>query len=136
MTGTAPAVDAVRLSLHVLAAAIWVGGQFTVAGLLPAVRSLGEGAPRTIARAFGRIMWPAYAVLVLTGIWNVTATHPSQHGGVWQAVLGFKIAVVVFAGVAAFAHQRATSRQGLAVWGALSGLSSLAALVLGVVLAG
>lgn len=136
MTGTAPAVDAVRLSLHVLAAAIWVGGQLTVAGLLPAVRSLGEGAPRTVARAFARIMWPAYAVLLLTGVWNVTASHPSHHGGVWQAVLGFKIAVVLLAGVAAFVHQRATSRQGLAIWGALSGLSSLAALVLGVVLSG
>lgn len=135
MTGTAPAVDAVRLSLHVLAAAIWVGGQFTVAGLLPAVRSLGEGAPRAIARAFARIMWPAYVVLLLTGIWNVAASRASQ-GGVWQAVLGFKIAVVLFAGVAAFVHQRATSRGGLAVWGASSGLSSLAALVLGVVLAG
>ena len=35
------ALGGFRLILHVLAASIWVGGQFTVAGLLPTVRSLG-----------------------------------------------------------------------------------------------
>ncbi|MGD0876035.1 MAG: hypothetical protein ABSA14_13765 [Acidimicrobiales bacterium] len=32
---------AVRLSLHVLAATVWVGGQIVVAGLPPTVRALG-----------------------------------------------------------------------------------------------
>ena len=30
-----PALDGVRASLHVLAAAVWVGGQITMAGLVP-----------------------------------------------------------------------------------------------------
>ena len=38
-------LDGFRLILHVLAATIWVGGQFTVAGLLPTVRTLGRGRP-------------------------------------------------------------------------------------------
>ena len=133
---TAPAIDSIRLSLHVLAACLWVGGQFTVAGLLPTIRSLGPEAGKTIARAFGRIQWPAFAVLVLTGLWNVAAAHPSGQGHVWDAVLGAKIAVVLLSGGAAFAHQRSKSRRGLAVWGALSGISALGALVLGVVLGG
>lgn len=133
---TAPALDAVRLSLHVLAACIWVGGQFTVAGLLPTLRSLGGEAPRTVARAFARLLWPAYGVLLATGVWNVAADHASGQTHVWQVVLGVKVGVVVLAGAAALIHSRARSRRGLAVWGALSGLSSLAALVLGVVLAG
>ena len=72
---TAPALDAVRLSIHVLAACLWVGGQFTVAGLVPALRSVGADAPKAAA-------------------------------------------------------------QGLAIWGAVSGVTALGALVLGVVLAG
>jgi putative copper export protein len=133
--GLAPALDAIRLSLHVLAATIWVGGQLTMAGLVPAARGLGEGAARTLARAFGRMQWPAYAVLVVTGFWNVSAVHAGQPHA-WQVVLGIKIAVVALAGLAAYLHTRSTSRRGLAVWGALATLSSVAALVMGVFLAG
>ena len=133
--GLAPALDGVRLSLHVLAATIWVGGQVTMAGLVPAARGLGEGAAKTLARAFGRVQWPAYAVLVVTGFWNVSAVHAGQPN-VWQAVLGVKIVVVAVAGLSAYLHTRSTTRRGLAVWGALAGLSSIAALVMGVFLAG
>jgi putative copper export protein len=131
----APAVDAVRLSLHVLAAAVWVGGQITVAGLVPTARQLGADAPRRVARAFARVSWPAYAVLLATGVWNVTATRKGQPHA-WQAVLGVKIAVALLAGLAAWLHGRATSRRGLAVWGAVAGVSSVTAVVLGVFLAG
>lgn len=131
----APAVDAVRLTLHVLAAAVWVGGQITLAGLVPTVRTLGEGATAAAARAFARLSWPAYGVLLATGIWNVAATAHGQ-GATWDTVLGVKVAVVVLAGVSAWAHARSRSRAALAVWGALSGATSVGALVLGVLLAG
>ena len=130
-----PAIDGVRLSIHVLAATIWVGGQFTLAGLVPTARSLGEDAPRALARAFARIQWPTYAVLVLTGIWNVSATHTGQPSA-WKAVLGAKIAVVALAGAAAWLHSRSKSKAGVAAWGAVTSLSSVAALVMGVFLAG
>ena len=132
----APAVDATRLTLHVLAAAVWVGGQITLAGLLPAVRRLGESAPSTLARRFATLAWPAYAVLVVTGIWNVAASHPGRHTTAWKAVLAAKIATVLLAGVASLLHSRAVSRSALAAWGSISGLTSLAALTLGVLLAG
>lgn len=131
----APAIDGVRLSLHVLAATVWVGGQITLVGLLPSARSLGQGAPRTLAVAFARIQWPAYAVLLATGIWNVSATHAGQSTA-WQVVLGVKVGVVVAAGLAAWLHTRAKTKAGVAAWGAVSALSSVSALVLGVFLAG
>lgn len=131
----APAIDGIRLSLHVLAATVWVGGQLTAAALLPTVRRLGPEAPRRIARAFSRVSWPAYAVLIATGAWNVVAAHSGQPSA-WQTVLGVKIAVVLLAGVGAWLHGRARNRASLAAWGAVSSLSSLAALVLGVFLAG
>jgi len=97
----ATAATAVRLTLHVLAASVWVGGQLVVAGLLPTIRSLGPDAAKKIAQAFGRLQWPAYAVLVLTGLWNVSVTRKGQ-GSAWQVVLGVKITVVALAGLAAF----------------------------------
>lgn len=131
----ASAVTTIRLTLHVLAAAVWVGGQFVLAGLLPTVRAIGPDAPKRVARAFGRIQWPAYAVLLATGIWNVTATRRGQPHA-WKVVLGVKVGVVLLAGLGAFLHQRSKSRVGLALWGGVAGLASLAALVLGVLLAG
>jgi len=131
----ASALDGVRLSLHVLAAAVWVGGQVTLAGLVPTARRLGPDAPGTLARAFARVQWPAYLVLLATGIWNVAAVGSGAHGA-WQAVLGAKIGVVLLAGLAAGVHTRARSRGAVAAWGAVAGLSSVAALVMGVFLAG
>lgn len=129
------ALGGIRLSIHVLAATIWVGGQFTVAGLIPTAKQLGADAPKRIAQAFARIMWPAYAVLLVTGFWNVDAVEKGQPTS-WKVVLGVKIAVVLFSGLAAWLHSRSTSRRGLAVWGSATALSATAALVLGVFLAG
>ena len=129
-------IGGIRLILHVTAAAIWVGGQFTVAGLLPTIRGLGEDAPKKVARAFGRLLWPAYAVLVVTGFWNIAALTVKDASSAWKAVLIVKIVVVAIAGVAVFLHQRSTSKVGLAVWGSIGGVASGAALCLGVFLAG
>lgn len=125
----------VRLFLHVLAATVWVGGQVTLAGLVPGLRALGEDAPRTVARRFNRIAWPAFAVLVVTGIWNVVAVDVGDTTIEYQITLFVKLVVVAASGISAAAHVGAQSRQALAFWGALSGLTALAALFLGVMLA-
>lgn len=132
----ASALDTVRLSLHVVAATVWVGGQLTLAGLLPALRRLGEGATRSIAQAFARLQWPAYVVLLATGVWNVLAVHVHSASGAWRAVLFVKIGVVLVAGISAYVHQNSKTKAGLAASGAVTSLASLAALVLGVLLAG
>lgn len=131
----APAVEGIRLSLHVLAASIWVGGQFTLAGLVPTARRLGPDAPRLVARAFARLSWPAYFVLLATGIWNIAAVSKGQSTA-WQVLLGVKVAVVVLAGAAAVFHSRARSPLAVSIWGSVAGTTSLAALVMGVFLAG
>jgi len=132
----APALDTLRLTLHVLAAAIWVGGQIVMMGLVGPSRALGAEAPKALARAFARLAWPAYAVLVLTGFWNLSAFHWAAQSGAWKAVLMAKVAVVAAAGLGAFLHARSTSPAALAVWGSVAGSASVAALVMGVLLAG
>ncbi len=99
-----------RLILHVLAATVWVGGQITVAGLLPTIRTLGEDARKRVAGAFARLLWPAYAVLVLTGFWNISAITVSHASTAWKAVLIVKLVAVAVAGVAVYLHQRSTGR--------------------------
>lgn len=125
----------IRLFLHVLAATVWVGGQITLAALVPTLRQFGAELPRTVAQRFNQIAWPAFGVLILTGIWNIVAEHDKNHGS-WAAVLGIKMLVVVISGVTAGLHARASSKRATAVFGALTGLSALAALFLGIVLAG
>ncbi len=127
-------LDAVRLFLHVLAATVWVGGQLVLAALVPALRRVSADAPRAAARAFNRVAWPAFGVLVLTGIWNVAAE--GDRGSAYRTTLVVKLVVVAASGVAAWLHARATGRTALAVFGALTGVTALLALFLGIVLAG
>jgi putative copper export protein len=121
----------IRLFLHVLAATVWVGGQLTLAGLVPRLRAFGPDAPRAIARRFAALAWPAYAVLVATGIWNVLAVNVTWDTA-YAATLMVKITVAALSGVAAFMHGISRSRAGLAIWGAVGSISAVAALFLGV----
>ena len=128
--------DAVRISLHILAATIWVGGQFVMLGLLPTARGLGSEATKKLAGAFARLSWPAFVELVLTGFWNLAALHSDSKSAGWNAVLGIKMLLVVLAGVGAWLHGRASSKAATGVWGSIAGTASLLALIAGVLLAG
>lgn len=131
----ASAIDGIRLSLHVLAATIWVGGQITLAGLVPSLRKVSPEVTKIAANAFSKLSWPAFAVLVITGFWNIGGVNMSSQNTAWKVVLGIKIAVVAISGISAYVHTKAKSTVGLAVWGTVSGLSAVAALVMGVFLA-
>ncbi len=125
--------DTIRVFLHVAAATIWVGGMFTLAGLVPGLRGLSPDAPRVVARRFNRIAWPAYFVLIATGIWNVIAIDPAFDTPYGRTLM-VKVVVAIISGVAALLHSIARSKTGLAVWGAVSSLSAITALFLGVML--
>ena len=129
-----PSSATIRLFLHVVAATVWVGGQFTLAGLVPTLRAMGNDAPKRVARRFNQFAWPAFIVLVLTGIWNLAAIDIAETSSAYQVTLFLKLAVVAVTGVAAAAHSSGRSRVALAVGGALSGVGSLVALFLGVLL--
>ena len=131
-----PGLDALRLFLHVSAATIWVGGQFVMLGLLPTARSLGEDAGAKLARAFAKLSWPAFAVLVLTGFWNLAALHGDTKSTAWNTVMGIKMLLVILAGLGAWLHGRATTRAALGAWGSIAGTASILALLGGVLLQG
>jgi hypothetical protein len=65
----------------------------------------------------------------------VIAVRGQIHGS-YETTLVVKLVVVAISGVTAALHARAKSTVGLAVFGGLTGVSALAALFLGVLLAG
>ncbi len=126
----------VRLSLHVLAACVWVGGQIVLAGLVPTLRSLGEEAPRKVARAFGRLSWPAYWLLIVTGFWNYAAVHGSTESSSWNTAFAVKMLMVVVAGIGAFLHTRAATPRARGLFAGVGPLATLFAMIIGGLLAG
>ena len=107
-----------------------------LAGLLPTVRSLGADAARAVARAFGRLSWPAYWLLVLTGIWNYLAIAPASAPGNWNVVFGVKMLAVLIAVAGSYPHTSAHTPKARGPYAGLDTLGSVAALVLGVALTG
>ena len=129
-----PPAATVRLFLHVLAAAVWVGGQFALAGLVGTLRRQSPEAPRAVARAFARLAWPAFGVLVVTGIWNLMEVDLTHTTTAYQVTVFVKITVAVASGVFVLIHSLGRTKLALALGGALGGLCSLAALFLGILL--
>jgi putative copper export protein len=129
-----PTAATIRLFLHVLAATVWVGGQIALAGLVGTVRKQSAEAPRAVARAFARLAWPAFGVLVVTGIWNLTEVDLGNTTTAYQVTVFVKITVAIASGVFVLIHSLGKTKLALALGGALGLLCSLAALYLGILL--
>ncbi|HEX6312478.1 MAG TPA: CopD family protein [Acidimicrobiia bacterium] len=128
--------DDVRLFLHVLAATVWVGGQLVVLALVAPLRAAGPDVPGVAARRFAVVAWPAFLVLVATGVWNLLDVPVTDASTEYQVTLAVKLGVVAISGVAAWVHGRARTPATRAISGAIALLAALAALLLGVVLRG
>ena len=105
--------------LHVLAAMTWVGGMLTfVAAAMPWARRQGEEQKTAFLHEFGRrfrlITWTAFAILTLTGTFNLwvrgmRASH--LFGSEWWGtsfgqLLGLKLLLFVIAMAVLVAHER------------------------------
>ncbi len=128
--------DTVRLSLHVLGATVWVGGQIVLLALLTTVRTFGEDAPATVARRFNQVAWAGFALLVATGIWHLLEIDVGDRTTEYHVTLGVKLLVVAVSGGGVAVHILGRSKVALAIGGALGLLAGLAALFFGVLLHG
>ncbi len=129
-----PTASTVRLFLHVMAATIWVGGQFALAGVVPVLRRQAPDTTKAVARAFAKVAWPAFAVLVITGIWNLVEIDITDTSTAYQATVFAKVALAMIAAAAVAVHSIGTSKLALALGGAIGALASVAALFLGILL--
>ena len=113
-----------------------VGGQLTLAGLVPVLRPFGPEATRGAARRFNVLAWASFAVLLATGLWNVVEVDVGDASDEYLVTLFVKLAAVAVSGVGAAVHVVGRSTAALAAGGAMSSLGGLTALLLGVVLHG
>jgi putative copper export protein len=94
------------LWVHVLAATIWIGGQATIALLLPLLR--GQRALLSAAgRRFQSMAWTAFAFVLLTGVLNMHDTGiawTNLTGSARGRTLVLKLGFVVLSGAAAAVH--------------------------------
>ena len=128
----------IRLFLHVFAAIVCVGGQIALAALVPVARRTGGvETTRALARRFQLVAWPAFALLVGTGVWNLFAVHAGDQSSPYLTTLFVKLLLVGVSGAGALAHTLLARRRP-ALGGVLAGVALLAALAatfLGVLLA-
>ncbi len=129
-----PDLDTIRTFAHLLAVAVWVGGQIVVAGIIPALRRSYPDATKVVAQAFARVAWPAFGVTVVTGVWSLAVIDVTDTSSAWQVTLLLKIALAIASGAAAAAHAVGTSRAMIAIGGALGLLTALGATLTGVML--
>jgi len=124
--------ESVRVTVHVLAATVWIGGQIVLGALVPALRAFGRDVVGAAARRFKPGRLARLRVLVGTGGGNVIATGLGE--GAYRTTLVVKVVLVAASGLAAYLHQRAQTPAALAGFGALSLLAAIGAAVLGVLL--
>jgi putative copper export protein len=130
-----PTADSIRVYLHLLAVAVWVGGQIVLAGIVPKLRAVAPEAMTTVARAFARIAWPAFIVIVFTGAWSLGATNVADKDTEYLVTFFVKMLMVGAAAIATIIHSVGTSKLAKGLGGALGLLCSLAAAYGGVLLA-
>jgi len=132
----------------VLAACVWIGGQATVAALIPLLRGQ-SGLAAMAGRRYQAVAWPAFAVLIGTGIANAASAHIGW-GDLGSTAVGrtlvTKLGFVALSGLAAAVHaflQAPRAGQGgqpsaatSAVLGSVSLLAAVVAALYGVVIAG
>jgi len=123
-------LDVIRLTLHVLGATIWVGGQIVLAALIGPLRKVAPNAIAPAARVFAWVGWPAFAVLVLTGFWLLADGQDKSHA--FQVTLMVKLTLVVLSGIGAALHTFAKNPTLKGIWGALGLVCALGVVLLGV----
>lgn len=124
----------IRLFLHVLAVCVWVGGQIVMMAILPVLRSAGvDGLPAKVAQGFQNVAWPAMAVAIFTGIWNLLAISEEKTFG-WNMTFGIKFLFVLISGAAALAHAKSDDPKTKGIMGAVGFVTALVAVFLGIAL--
>jgi uncharacterized membrane protein len=107
--------------LHVLAAAVWVGGMITVAALVPVLRKAGveRAVIQSAARRFGAAAWTALTVSAVTGVIQLSRLGIEVRG---NTVLMIKLALVGLSVGLTFVHQEIARDVSPAVRGIMEGM--------------
>ena len=128
-------VSTIRIFLHVLAVTVWVGGQIVMMAIVPILEEIGvDGLPAKVAKGFQNVAWPAMAVAIFTGIWNILALNSVEKSFAWNMTFGIKFLFVVVSGVGAFKHSKTDDPKQKALFGAIGFVCAIVAMFLGYVI--
>jgi putative copper export protein len=130
-----PTLDSIRIALHLLAVAVWVGGQIVLAGVVPALRHSTPTALPVIARSFARVAWPSMVIIVFTGVWGLTEINVGDRSSNYHATFGIKMLFVAAAIIATLIHSAGQTKLAKALGGAIGLLASIFAMYLGTLMA-
>ena len=134
MNSLTPLLDTVRISLHIAAVAVWVGGQLVVAAIVPNLRAGHRDALPLVAQGFARVAWPAFFIAIATGMWSLMAVDVASTTSGYQVAMMLKVLSVLLSGAAAAVHSAGSSKAAKVIGGALGLVLALIALVLGVLI--
>jgi putative copper export protein len=123
-------LEVVVLTLHVLAATIWVGGQVVLQALVGPLRRSAPAGIAPAARAFAWVAWPAFAVLVLTG--GSMLAEAGDQSDAWKMTLMLKMVFVVLSGLGAALHTFLKNPTLKGISAGVGLVSALAVVLLGV----
>lgn len=130
-----PTLDSIRIFLHLMAVAVWIGGQIALAGIVPQLRHVAPDSMKTVANAFARIAWPAFLLIVFTGMWGLATVDMTAESSSYIATFGIKMLLVGVAVIATLIHSNGTSKAAKGIGGAASLLTSLLAAYAGILMA-
>ena len=80
-----------------------------------------------VARRFQIIAWPAFGLLLVTGVWNLFAVNVGDQSGSYLTTVFVKLVLVAVSGISALGHTLVARHQP-ALGGMLAALALLAAL--------
>ena len=129
-----PSADSIRLFLHVLAASVWVGGQIVLGALVPKLRQVAPEPLKVAANGFARVAWPAFAVVVVTGMWNILEIPVGDMSTEYQVTMFVHVLLAMATAMFAVIHSVGRTKLALALGGALGLLTSLGAMFVGILL--
>ena len=130
-----PTLNSLRIFLHLVAVAVWIGGQIVLAGIVPTLRVAAPEVLQKVAQAFARIAWPAMIMIVFTGAWGLSTVDAADSGTKYMTTFAVKMLLVFVAVAATVIHSQGSSKAAKASGGALGLLGSLLAAYAGILLA-
>lgn len=125
-------INVIRVTLHVLAATVWVGGQIVLIALMPTLQRAAPEAVAPAARAYAWVAWPAFAVLILTGFWSLGVVGAQMSDEAYRTTMMVKLALVALSGLGAGLHTFAKRPVLKGIWGTLGLVGALGAVLLGI----
>ena len=128
-------LDTIRIFIHVLAVTVWVGGQIVMMAILPVLKEAGvDGLPAKVAQGFANVAFPALAVAIFSGIWNIISIDMANATMVWNIIFGIKFLLVILSGFGAVKHKNATDPKQKGLFGAIGFGAAILAMFLGYVI--